>query len=341
MKLKERNAGIDYFRLIAAFLVVAVHTSPLTSVDGTADFVLTRVIARVAVPFFFMASGFFLLPGYMNRQDTEPDKLYKFLQKTAMLYGITVLLYLPINLYAGYFQMQLLLPNLIKDIIFDGTFYHLWYFPAAMMGATLVYLLLKKFKSEHVFQITLILYLIGLFGDSYYGITEQIPFLKSFYDVIFVFCDYTRNGLFFAPVFFMLGGIIAGQSRHYQAKECWLGLSVSLALMLAEGLCLHDFNLQRHDSMYFMLLPGMFFLFQSLLLWRGQGNKSLRDISVIIYLIHPFMIVLVRGLAKAIQLQEIMVGNSVVHYLAVAVCSAIAAILITVVLERKGQGEWL
>lgn len=220
MKPKARNAGIDYFRLIAAFLVVAVHTSPLTSVDGTADFVLTRIVARVAVPFFFMVSGFFLLPGYMNGPDTGPGKLYKFLQKTAMLYGITILLYLPINLYAGYFQTQLLLPNLIKDIVFDGTFYHLWYFPAAITGATLVCLLLKKFRYEHVFQITLLLYLIGLFGDSYYGITEQIYFLKSFYDVIFLFCDYTRNGLFFAPVFFMLGGIIAGQSRPYPAKEC-------------------------------------------------------------------------------------------------------------------------
>lgn len=76
-------------------------------------------------------------------------------------------------------------------------------------------------------------------------------------------------------------------------------------------------------------------------MWKGQGNKSLRDISVIIYLIHPFMIVLIRGFAKVIKLQEILVGNSVIHYLAVAVCSAIAAIVITVALERKGQGEWL
>lgn len=55
--------GIDGFRLIAAALVVAIHTSPLLLWGETADFVLTGVIARIAVPFFFMTSGFFLFAG--------------------------------------------------------------------------------------------------------------------------------------------------------------------------------------------------------------------------------------------------------------------------------------
>ena len=54
---------LDRFRLVAALLVVAIHTSPLLSLGETADFLLTRVAARVAVPFFLMTSGFFLLPG--------------------------------------------------------------------------------------------------------------------------------------------------------------------------------------------------------------------------------------------------------------------------------------
>ena len=62
MKPKARNAGIDYFRLIAAFLVVAVHTSPLTSVDGTADFVLTRVVAGLRCHSFLWSRAFFFCP---------------------------------------------------------------------------------------------------------------------------------------------------------------------------------------------------------------------------------------------------------------------------------------
>ncbi|HFL3240867.1 TPA: acyltransferase family protein, partial [Clostridioides difficile] len=47
-------AGLDYFRIIAALLIIAIHTSPLLSYSKMADFVLTSIIARIAVPFFFM-----------------------------------------------------------------------------------------------------------------------------------------------------------------------------------------------------------------------------------------------------------------------------------------------
>ena len=52
--------ALDGFRLAAAVLVVTIHTSPLASVSPLGDFWLTRVLARLAVPFFLMVSGYFL-----------------------------------------------------------------------------------------------------------------------------------------------------------------------------------------------------------------------------------------------------------------------------------------
>ena len=49
--------GIEYLRIVAALFIIAIHTSPLSSVSSTGDFILTRVAARWAVPFFFMTSG--------------------------------------------------------------------------------------------------------------------------------------------------------------------------------------------------------------------------------------------------------------------------------------------
>lgn len=57
MKEKREYAGIDYFRVIAAFLVITIYTSPLSSVNEIADFILTRVIARTVVPFFLWPPG--------------------------------------------------------------------------------------------------------------------------------------------------------------------------------------------------------------------------------------------------------------------------------------------
>ena len=123
MTEKKSYAGIDYFRLIAALLIVAIHTSPFISFSQIGDFMFTRIIARVAVPFFFMTSGFFLI----SRYTYNTERLCAFIKKTILIYGTAILIYIPINIYNGYFKIDNLLPNIIKDIVFDGTLYHLWY----------------------------------------------------------------------------------------------------------------------------------------------------------------------------------------------------------------------
>ena len=131
MNKDSSYTNIDRFRLIAALLVIAIHTSPLLSVNETADFILTRISARVAVPFFFMVSGFFLISKY-NKNN---DNLFKFIKTTLLIYSIAILFYIPLNIYSGSFDSPVILPEIIKDVIFNGTLYHLWYLPASITGA--------------------------------------------------------------------------------------------------------------------------------------------------------------------------------------------------------------
>lgn len=90
----RRGAALDLFRLAAVVLVVANHTSPLVSVSPLWDFWFTRVLARVAVPFFLMVSGYFLAKDQWRRTGV-------FLKKTCLLYGAAVLLYLPLTAAMG------------------------------------------------------------------------------------------------------------------------------------------------------------------------------------------------------------------------------------------------
>ena len=114
MRRNRAYAGLDRFRLLAAFLVIAIHISPLETINGTGDFILTRIIGRTAVPFFFMTSGFFLEKDVLD----PAGKRKEFVKKLLMLYGISILLYLPLNVYMGYFRETLLLPVLLKDLLF-------------------------------------------------------------------------------------------------------------------------------------------------------------------------------------------------------------------------------
>ena len=315
---KRKNfSGIDLFRLAAAFLVVAIHTSPLTTFSETGDFILTRVLARLAVPFFFMTSGFFLISRYAR----DTDRLEHFFKKTGVIYVGAILLYAPVNLYSGYFQQSLLVPNLLKDILFNGTFYHLWYLPAAMTGAALAWYLVRKYDWKRALATAFLLYGIGLFGDSYYGIIRPIPGISAFYAHLFQLFDHTRNGLFFAPIFFLMGGLAADHHHRLSVKVSLAGLGISLAGMTLEGLILHRLAFQRHDSMYLFLLPCMYFLFQFLLAFQGKSLAWLRPLSQWIYILHPLGIITVRLAARLLHLQTVLVGNSLIHFLAVDILS--------------------
>lgn len=337
MNKKRNYAGIDWFRLFAAFLIVAIHTSPLASFSETGDFILTRIAARTAVPFFLMTSGFFLISKY----GANADRLRTFVRNTAVIYGIAILFYIPINIYNGYFGMENLLPNILRDLVFDGTMYHLWYLPAAMSGAVIAWYAVKRCGFYRALGVTAALYLIGLFGDSYFGLAEMAPAVKGFYGLVFQIADYTRNGLFFAPIFFVLGGMLANR-RALPLKKNIVGFAVSFVFLFGEAMLLRHYKLQRHDSMYVFLPICMYFLFGALSYWRGGRRKRrLRSLSLIVYIVHPMMIVAVRMAAKLLGWERLLIDNSLVHYFAVSALSAALAFGADALLGRlkKNGGE--
>lgn len=320
MKTARTLSGIEYFRLAAAFLVVAIHCSPLTTYSETADFILTRAVARVAVPFFFMVTGFFVLG--------RPEKLRRFLKRTALLYLACILLYLPLNLYSG--ALSGLTPvGALRELLFEGTFYHLWYFPAVLLGAAIASLLMR---TRAGLAIAAALYVLGLLGDSYWGLISGAPWISDVYEVIFGLAGYTRSGLFFAPLFLLLGARLRG--REASGKGEAAGLGAALALVLCEALLLRHLGWQRHDSMYVFLPAVMYFLFSLLLAPRGEAPGWLSPFSMLVYVLHPWVIVLMRGAARQLGLWGLLVENSLGHYLAVCAGSAAAAAVLLLIWAR-------
>lgn len=79
-----KQGGLDRYRLIAAFLVIAIHTSPLLSVNENADFFLTRIFARMAVPLFLMITGRYVAANFWENDPGEkgsPQQCYSVFEK--------------------------------------------------------------------------------------------------------------------------------------------------------------------------------------------------------------------------------------------------------------------
>ena len=312
MSARSKRPALDRFRLAAAVLVVCIHTGPLASVSPGWDFWLTGVLARVAVPFFLMVSGYFLAQSDWNTAG-------RFLKKTTLTYLAAVALCLPLNLYNGGYEPL----EWLKKLLADGTLYHLWYFPAVILGVFIAWGL-SKLDRPAALVIAGVLYLIGLGGDSYYGLIATLPAPAAFYGAVFALFDHTRNGLFYTPVFLLLGAAGIRLSRSISLA----GTALSLAVMTAEGFWLRWLEWPRHDSMYLTLPLCVVFLF-SLLLSQNKGeDRRARRLSLLIYLLHPWSIVLVRGGAKLLKLTGLLVENSLIHFFAVLALTLAFALLL-------------
>lgn len=330
MKCRKTYDAIDNFRLIAAVLIVAIHTAPLASFSDTADFLVTYCLGRIGVPFFLMVSGFFVLAPYQRNRLSANGRalqgIWKFLKKTTILYVVSTLLYLPLKIYSDNVKGDV--GGWLKEIFFDGTFYHLWYLPAVILGCLLLVGLLQFCSPAAISILTFVLYILGVLGDSYYHLVSQIPFVKAMYDGIFAVSSYTRNGIFFAPIFLWMGVLIANGKVRMERRQAQIGFLISLAGMLLEGLVSYLFEWQKHNSMYILLIPVMFFLFEWLLASDGMEIDIVRDLSMYIYILHPLCIVLVRGAAGALKMTKILVDQSLVHYLAVVAASVILSLVV-------------
>ncbi|MEH2957051.1 acyltransferase [Candidatus Merdisoma sp. JLR.KK006] len=313
MTTKHFYPAIDRFKLLAAILVIAIHTSPFTSLSPEADYIFARILARIAVPFFFMVTGYFVLPKAL----ASGAYACSYLKRIGLIYLISMVIYLPVGIYAGHFKGAGIV-SVLKMILLDGTFYHLWYLPALILGFGLIVLLLRALPVPAVGVICGLFYLAGLFGDSYFGFLPEGSFVYTIYMGLFHVFEYTRNGLFYTPVFLLLGYLM---TEHRPSFALSLGaLGGSFGFLLGEGILLKLLDTQRHDSMYFFLIPVMYFLFSALLedSTEEQQQAMPKDLPLLIYLLHPLFIILVRGGAKITRL-SVFVDNSLAHFLAVTI----------------------
>ncbi len=331
----NKNAYLDKFRVIAAILVIAIHTYPLSSINENLDFAFTHIICRIAVPYFLLITGFFVLPKAMNNRNLLINYTFKIIK----MYAICIILYLPINIYSGKLN-SFNFVEILKDILINGTFYHLWYFPAILLGIWITYFALKVFGKKKSLILFIFLFIIGLFGDSYYGISKEFVITRKVYNLIFNIFDYTRNGLFFAPIFIYLGYFVSFKKLNISKIHYLLLMVVFLCLMVIEGLILNRLNLQKHDSMYIMLVPACLCLFNFLVQNSTGDNKMLRNLSTTIYILHPMFIILVRGIAKVLNLQDIMIDNSLIHYLLVVVLTITFSFMKEKIVERVKKEKW-
>ena len=118
---KEQYNNIDLFKIIFAIIVVMIHTKPFMDVSVLANWYFSNTIANLAVPFFFVTSGFLLFRKLANCDaDARGEGVKKYLIHIIRMYLIWCVIWIPwkaLNFYnTGSFDITDFLIY-IKDVI--------------------------------------------------------------------------------------------------------------------------------------------------------------------------------------------------------------------------------
>jgi len=73
---RKNYYAIDIMKFIAAIFVIYLHTQPFQNINDNLDFTFLSV-SKIAVPFFFVTSGYQMVGGKRKDEGIEPRNTYR------------------------------------------------------------------------------------------------------------------------------------------------------------------------------------------------------------------------------------------------------------------------
>lgn len=327
MGLKKEYAALDVAKWVAAILIVSIHAPPLYSVSNIGNFILMQIIARYAVPFFFITSGFLFFSklSYENIWCSENRcRLFHYvshLLKLYLIWSAIYLLMLLIGNFNGGGSLFWQLKIIARDFLFAGISPPLWYFTAVIVATCLVFFLLRWLSINVILIGSALIYLLGLLGDSYSFLIIGLPSLSQVlqaYDRIFVS---TNNGFFFGLLFVAAGAFISQKKTLFKTCSCWLLFAACSVCFVIEALSVY-FLASNFDSKsiyinrWIFLAPAVVSLFMALLQTHVKPTgktRLMRSMSLVVYLIHPMIIAVLGYFLPNMGFQDIQ-HNSLLYF---------------------------
>ncbi|MFP7254304.1 acyltransferase [Terribacillus goriensis] len=299
-----RNYSIDFFKCLAIFGVVCIHTHTFrdTAVpfgNGETWAFIIDTIARFSVPFFFAASGYLFAMKLQRTDDTfayfkrYTGKLISLLAAWFAFYWVYDFIKMLTTSNGTMSEQKAELTAYIQDTfqwrtLLDGisyTQFQLWFMFALIFSIIIIYAAYRLRLMKMTLLVGLILNLIGLLGQSY-GSLFHVTMEET-----------TRNGIYFGLFYTALGACFGLYEK--QIVHAAQAIRVrTIGIMVAAGFVL---QLMERSILYYGLdLPQGEYLIStipltiSLLLFtlKARNIGKHRYVSIIaknvvgIYLIH-------------------------------------------------------
>lgn len=278
-----RIKSIDIMRVLAVFGVVALHTQPFRGPQyfGTPYMFLSYFIDqffRFAVPFFFVASGYFFGKKLQSHISVNVlffryfKRLFTIFVLWSIVYAVIPQEWLALKLKYGSFDAFYWpyisgLAKWIRDnpliFVMQGTRGHLWFLVSLIISLFILTVFISLNWQRHILFFSIILYVTGLLGGAY----SNTPFgINIHFD--------TRNGPFLGTFPTVLGWWLSQKEAPSASAAALLTLG-GFALHIAEMVVLRQFFSLEAPPEY--LIGTVFFglgIFCLALAYPDMGHSS-------------------------------------------------------------------
>lgn len=333
--MKNRFSGLDVLKSILAFLVICIHI-PFPGEIGVYFVSLTRV----AVPMFFMISGFFYDNTVQKAKSAQQiKKIFHLIIVSNSIFFLWKVLYVVLsgNSIVEWLKELFTIKNLFEFLFLNVSHIngHLWYLNAILY--TLI--IMEIFRKRNIIRCLYPMIPILLGMDLVFGKYSLLVFGKEFNYIL------VRNFMFVGIPYFLIGMLL------FKHKERLLGLFTTKKLMLL-GCCfivstllercmLENWNLNATRDSYLsttLLAVAIFLFFLKFYTNRQLTNIELimekigREKATYIYILHPIMITILNVVARKCNVQE---KYRIIAPIVVYICSVIIVSLIQEVFKNR------
>lgn len=288
--------GLDTLKVMLAILVICRHCGQTYCNRDNHSLlyvVLVCGLSTMAVPTFFMISGFLFFSG-----EATGKRLKRQVYRILKLYLVWVIIYMPFiirNLIIEGHSFKSGTISFFQNLFFSSPIYHLWYLPALVVALPVVYLIGKRVSNKWMVGMAGCLFAVALLNAPYHGLTpsDTLDGIRTAYTKIFIT---TRNGIFVGVPFVTVGKIMADKSK--ELKLLWsskkhliiiLDIAVIMLIML-EAVLLNNWKPREINDVILMDIFSVM-LFITFVNVRSPVVRGLdRTASTVIYCMHLLVI---------------------------------------------------
>ena len=303
-----RSVGIDALRVVLAVLVICLHGHVLADVDRRASYLMEQGLCRMAVPCFFIISGFYL-------ERTDPRRFGGWLRHVLWLYLLWM------ALYAGFWWVDPIAFPLAFLARLAFGYYHLWFLVALAAAGSLMFAL-RGVASRRLAALAALCAVPGV-AMQYLG---AYHLLGGAIDYHLNQTNSFRNFLFFGFPFLAIGFLLSRHDRTIalsQAAVMRLLAAGLVVLMLESGLNLRLVGAGRPFDILLSLYiaaPALFLAARRVQI-AGPG-KEIALLATGMYLGHLAVLKALNQYTDLTQTPKVV--------LTVAISAALAAVLMRV-----------